>query len=110
MRTIGRRGFVAGRYRRRHLTGGAPTRPHAATLTRARGAFRHGEQRLAAMDAADIDLAVLSATTPDIQGEKDASLAVRLARDTNDLLAREIQKQPRGGGAQSQEAASSKSY
>jgi 2,3-dihydroxybenzoate decarboxylase len=54
-----------------------------------------GEQRLAAMDAAGIDLAVLSATTPGIQGEKDAGVAVRLARDTNDLLAREIARQPR---------------
>lgn len=51
-------------------------------------------RRLAAMDEAGIDLSVLSLTTPGIQGEKDPSTAIRLARDSNDLLAREVQKRP----------------
>ena len=58
-----------------------------------------GDGRLAAMDAAGIDRSVLSLTTPGIQGEKDTATAIRLAQDTNDFLAREVQKQPlRYGG------------
>jgi 2,3-dihydroxybenzoate decarboxylase len=72
-----------------------PTRSDALFADIERRLVDFGEQRLAAMDAAGIDLAVLSATTPGVQGEKDPEVAVRLARDTNDLLAREIQKQPR---------------
>lgn len=52
------------------------------------------ELRLAAMDEAGIDISVLSATTPGIQGEKERKSAVRLAQETNDLLARQIQKRP----------------
>lgn len=51
--------------------------------------------RLETMDRAGIDLAVLSVTTPGVQGEKDTKTAIRLARDANDLLAREVQKRPR---------------
>lgn len=51
--------------------------------------------RLETMDKAGIDLAVLSVTTPGVQGEKDTKTAIRLARDANDLLAREVQKRPR---------------
>jgi 2,3-dihydroxybenzoate decarboxylase len=51
--------------------------------------------RLETMDKASIDLAVLSVTTPGVQGEKDTKTAIRLARDANDLLAREVQKRPR---------------
>ncbi len=54
-----------------------------------------GETRLAAMDAAGIDVAVLSVTTPGIQGEKDAAMARQLAQRSNDRLALEIQRQPR---------------
>lgn len=50
--------------------------------------------RLEAMDKAGIDLAVLSATTPGVQAEKDPKAAVRLAQDANDYLAREVQKRP----------------
>lgn len=53
-----------------------------------------GGQRLEAMDQAGIDLAVLSATTPGIQAERDARIAVSRAREANDVLAREIQKHP----------------
>ena len=51
--------------------------------------------RLETMDKAGIDLAVLSVTTPGVQGEKDTKTAIRLTRDANDLLAREVQKRPR---------------
>src|SRR5262249_47334055 len=39
-----------------------------------------GDLRLEAMDAAGIDLSVLSLTLPGIQGEKEPATAVRLAR------------------------------
>jgi 2,3-dihydroxybenzoate decarboxylase len=51
--------------------------------------------RLETMDKAGIDVAVLSVTTPGVQSEPDAKLAVGLARSANDLLAREVQKRPR---------------
>ena len=51
--------------------------------------------RLETMDKAGIDVAVLSVTTPGVQSEPDAKLAVGLARRANDLLAREVQKRPR---------------
>lgn len=50
--------------------------------------------RLEAMDKAGIDLAVLSATTPGIQGEPDAAKAIELARETNDTLAEKIATRP----------------
>ena len=50
--------------------------------------------RLEAMDEAGIELAVLSVTTPGVQAEPDAAIAVRRAREANDFLAREIQKHP----------------
>ncbi len=51
--------------------------------------------RLEAMDAAGIELSVLSVTTPGVQAVADTKLAVRLAREANDLLARQVQKCPR---------------
>ncbi len=51
--------------------------------------------RLETMDKAGIDVAVLSVTTPGVQSEPDAKLAVGLARSANDRLAREVQKRPR---------------
>jgi len=58
-----------------------------------------GEQRLAAMDAAGIDISFLSLTSPGVQIEPDTARAVQLAQETNDFLAAEIQKQPtRYGG------------
>jgi 2,3-dihydroxybenzoate decarboxylase len=50
--------------------------------------------RLETMDKAGIDLVVLSVTTPGVQAEKDTKTAIRLAREANDLLAREVQKRP----------------
>lgn len=50
--------------------------------------------RLEAMDKAGIELAVLSVTTPGVQAEPDARSAVERARDTNDFLARQIQRHP----------------
>lgn len=47
--------------------------------------------RLETMDKAGIDLVVLSVTTPGVQAEKDTKTAIRLAREANDLLAREVQ-------------------
>src|ERR1700716_4683604 len=51
--------------------------------------------RLETMDKAGIDMAVLSVTTPGVQSEPDARLAVRLSHSANDLLAREGEKGPR---------------
>jgi predicted TIM-barrel fold metal-dependent hydrolase len=48
-----------------------------------------GERRLAAMDAAGIDLQVISHTTPGVQ-HLDAEAAIPLARDANDVLARAV--------------------
>jgi len=53
-----------------------------------------GEMRLEAMDRAGIDLAVLSVTTPGVQAEPDAEVAIKRARIENDFLAREITKHP----------------
>ncbi len=52
------------------------------------------EQRLAAMDAAGIDLFVLSQTSPGVQVEKDPGVAVRRAREANDYLHGQIQLRP----------------
>jgi predicted TIM-barrel fold metal-dependent hydrolase len=48
-----------------------------------------GERRLAAMDAAGIDLQVISHTTPGVQ-HLDADTAMPLAREANDALARAV--------------------
>ncbi|MDE1568004.1 amidohydrolase family protein [Aquabacter sp. P-9] len=53
-----------------------------------------GERRLAAMDAAGVDIAVLSISGPGVQAEPDGGRAVKLALQANDALAAEIQKQP----------------
>jgi 2,3-dihydroxybenzoate decarboxylase len=53
-----------------------------------------GNLRIQAMDAAGIERAVLSLSGPGVQAERDVRKAVRNARDANDFLAREIQKQP----------------
>jgi predicted TIM-barrel fold metal-dependent hydrolase len=52
-----------------------------------------GERRLAAMDAAGIDVQVISHTTPGVQ-TIDAETAVRLARDANDRLAVAVASHP----------------
>jgi predicted TIM-barrel fold metal-dependent hydrolase len=52
-----------------------------------------GERRLAAMDGAGIDLQVISHTTPGVQ-HLDAEVAVALAREANDALARAVTEHP----------------
>lgn len=51
-----------------------------------------GEMRLASMDKAGIARAVLSISGPGVQAERDAAKATRLAAESNDFLAAEIQK------------------
>jgi 2,3-dihydroxybenzoate decarboxylase len=51
-----------------------------------------GEQRLIAMDGGGITHAVLSIAGPGVQAERDTATATRRARESNDFLAREIQK------------------
>jgi 2,3-dihydroxybenzoate decarboxylase len=53
-----------------------------------------GESRLAAMDRAGIERAILGLAGPGVQAERDIATAVRNARAANDFLAREIQKRP----------------
>lgn len=52
------------------------------------------DQRIAAMDDAGIDIFVLSQTSPGVQAEKDAGVAVQRARETNDYLYGRIQQHP----------------
>lgn len=52
------------------------------------------DQRIVTMDEAGIDLFVLSQTSPGVQAEKDAGLAVRRAREANDFLHGQIQRHP----------------
>jgi 2,3-dihydroxybenzoate decarboxylase len=57
------------------------------------------ELRLTEMDRAGIDFAILSQTGPSVQGEADAALALRRARDNNDFLAAQVARHPtRFGG------------
>jgi 2,3-dihydroxybenzoate decarboxylase len=53
-----------------------------------------GDQRLKAMDASGVDIAVLSISGPGVQIEPDAALAIARAREANELLAAEIARQP----------------
>jgi 2,3-dihydroxybenzoate decarboxylase len=50
--------------------------------------------RLAAMDKAGIDIAVLSLFQPGIQGERDTATAIRKAKAVNDMLAERIARHP----------------
>ena len=50
--------------------------------------------RLQAMDQAGIARSVLSIAGPGVQCERDAATALRRARESNDFLAREVQKRP----------------
>ena len=79
--------------------------PGRALKERAQGAQPNGfrgipellcdleEQRIANMDAAGIDIQVLSITAPGTE-QLDAAEALILSRETNDLLARAIQRHP----------------
>jgi len=53
-----------------------------------------GEMRLQAMDEAGIARSVLSIAGPGVQSQTDAAVALRHARESNDFLAREVQKRP----------------
>ncbi|OYX10925.1 MAG: amidohydrolase [Rhizobiales bacterium 32-66-8] len=53
-----------------------------------------GAERLAAMDAAGVQMSVLSLSGPGVQGEAETARAVRLARQANEALAAEVQRRP----------------
>src|SRR6266446_6062031 len=53
-----------------------------------------GDLRIAQMDRDGIECAVLSLAGPGVQIERDTAIAVRRARESNDFLAREIEKRP----------------
>jgi 2,3-dihydroxybenzoate decarboxylase len=53
-----------------------------------------GDMRLAVMDRGGIERSVLSISGPGVQIERDTVTAVRRARESNDFLAREIEKRP----------------
>jgi len=53
-----------------------------------------GDLRLAVMDQGGIERAVLSISGPGVQIERDTAIAVRRARESNDFLAREIERRP----------------
>ncbi|CAN5466640.1 amidohydrolase family protein [soil metagenome] len=52
------------------------------------------EQRLEAMDKAGIEVCVLSQTSPGLQAEKDALLALTKAQRVNDFLKQQIDRHP----------------
>jgi len=53
-----------------------------------------GELRLQGMDRAGIARSILAIAGPGVQAERDAATATRKARESNDYLAREIEKRP----------------
>jgi len=57
-----------------------------------------GDRRLEVMDKNGVDFSVLSLSGPGVQIERDTKTAARVARQTNDLLAHEIQKRPKRYG------------
>lgn len=57
------------------------------------------ELRLNTMDQASIDFSILGISGPGVQAETNKKLAIKLARESNDILAHEISKKPeRYGG------------
>jgi len=52
------------------------------------------DERLAAMDAAGVDISVLSISGPGVQGEADTAVAITMARLANDYLAEKIALHP----------------
>ncbi|HEX7956796.1 MAG TPA: amidohydrolase family protein [Pyrinomonadaceae bacterium] len=69
-----------------------------ATTEEVRASFTQkledSDQRIAAMDEAGIDIFVLSQTSPGVQAEKDAGVAVERARGANDYMYGQIQQHP----------------
>ena len=57
------------------------------------------DQRLAEMDAGNIEYAVLSQTMPGVQAETDGAAAVRRARENNEFLAERVARHPQRFGA-----------
>lgn len=57
-----------------------------------------GEKRLEIMDQNGVDMAILSLSGPGVQVEKNTGVAIRKAKQVNDFLAKEIQKQPKRYG------------
>jgi predicted TIM-barrel fold metal-dependent hydrolase len=53
-----------------------------------------GASRIAAMDAAGVDLQILSMSVPGLQGFTDAGIAVPLATETNDHVAAAVKAHP----------------
>src|ERR1700727_2284176 len=53
-----------------------------------------GDRRLAEMDAAGIDMQVLSLSAPGVE-QMEAADAISMARDTNDYLADAVKKHPK---------------
>jgi predicted TIM-barrel fold metal-dependent hydrolase len=53
-----------------------------------------GTSRIAAMDAAGVDLQVLSMTIPGLQGFSDAAKAIPFATETNDHVAAAVKRHP----------------
>ncbi len=53
------------------------------------------DQRLAEMDAGNIEYAVLSQTAPGVQAEPDTALAIRRARENNEFLAGRVARHPK---------------
>src|SRR3954453_20784386 len=75
---------------KRHSTGiASPGRPHV--MARLEDV---GQGRLAEMDAAGIDIQVLSHAPPSVQKVEDPELAVRLARGANDRLTETVAAHP----------------
>jgi len=57
------------------------------------------DERLAEMDAGNVEYAILSQTTPGVQAEADPSVAIRRARENNEFLAGRIARHPTRFGA-----------
>lgn len=57
------------------------------------------DQRLAEMDAGNIEYVVLSQTMPGVQAEADRDTAVRRARENNEFLAERVARHPQRFGA-----------
>jgi len=74
-----------------HVTAGGGADPFEPVRRRL---SEFDDLRLAAMDRAGIDLAVLSVTTPGVQAESDTRTAIRLARQANDFLRDVVAKHP----------------
>lgn len=54
--------------------------------------------RLDTMDKAGVDFSILGISGPGVQAEKDSALAIHLAKESNDILAREVAKRPQRYG------------